>query len=460
MLNRKLFQTGAALLLVFSITACEDMFIFDTISSPSSSNQDSTTEFTSDTSNPDTSSSSEEDPLAWMENVNNTLFIALYNYYGQDQQHFTYRWLGMLDALNEYGIEVEGHKAEKDARNFKIDMTNSKLPADAEIYMVNNQTWDPGLQFTRPLTKKKPIAVISTCNGVEFASAQIKANSPSTQNATMGGFSTQYQQAFEDGSLNYLISKYSCHIAPIFAAGVNAVRGNPLRTENNEALRLSIKQWEVKSLEDYYNFSSVDRITDDEIGPTIRKSNIDKFFEAGGEFNNAKALETWCSEELTFEAIQDLFEENKGMTEQVDTGRKVKVGILRPGSVNDSVAAYINYMKGYLGRIYNCEFVVDEDITSSNDQKKAAISLCNKGAELIISVQDDTNRNAAIIEANSRGVYFANAGTCQNPKDYAEVKDLPYFVGSIGTSIDEERRSTYEMTKYYLELMCQRGVKQ
>ena len=113
------------------------------------------------------------------------------------------------------------------------------------------------------------MAVISTCNGVEFASAQIKANSPSTQNATMGGFSAQYQAAFEDGSLNYLISKYSCHIAPIFAAGVNAVRGNPLRTENNEALQLSITQWEVKSLEDYYNYSAIDRINDDEVGPTI-----------------------------------------------------------------------------------------------------------------------------------------------------------------------------------------------
>ena len=116
-------------------------------------------------------------------------------------------------------------------------------------------------------------------------------------------------------------------------------------------------------------------------------------------------------------------------------------------------------MKGYLARVYNVEFVTDEDISNSNDQKTAAIAMCNKGAQLIISVQDDTNRNAAIKEANSRGVYFANVGTCQNDKDYNEVKDLPYFVGSIGTSIQEERRSTYEMTKYYLEIMCERGVK-
>ena len=396
--------------------------------------------------------------MDWLKDTNNTLFIALYNYYGQEGQHFTNRWLGMLDALNEYGIEVTGHEAQKDAREFKIDYTNSKLPEDAEIYMVNNQTWDTGLQFTRPLTNKKPMAVLSTCNGVEFASAQIKANSPSTQNGTMGGFSTQYENAFNDGSLNYLISKYSCHIAPIFAAGVNAVRGNALRTENNEALRLSITQWDVKSLDEYNTYSAIDRIADDAEGPTIKKSDIDKFFTKGGEFNNAKALEDWCAAS-TFENVKALYDANRTVTDQVDTGEKVKVGILKPGSVNDSVGAYIDYMKGYLARVYNVEFVTDEDISNSNDQKTAAIAMCNKGAQLIISVQDDTNRNAAIKEANSRGVYFANVGTCQNDKDYNEVKDLSYFVGSIGTSIQEERRSTYEMTKYYLEIMCERGVK-
>ena len=75
--------------------------------------------------------------MDWLKDTNNTLFLALYNYYGQEGQHFTNRWLGMLDALNEYGIEVTGHEAQKDAREFRIDYTNSKLPSDAEIYMVN-----------------------------------------------------------------------------------------------------------------------------------------------------------------------------------------------------------------------------------------------------------------------------------------------------------------------------------
>ena len=83
--------------------------------------------------------------------------------------------------------------------------------------------------------------------------------------------------------------------------------------------------------------------------------------------------------------------------------------------------------------------------------------MCNKGADLIISLQDDTNRNAAIAEANTRGVYFANAGTCQNDADYAATKDYKYFVGSIGSSIEHEREATREMTEYYLQKMIDRA---
>ena len=101
--------------------------------------------------------------------------------------------------------------------------------------------------------------------------------------------------------------------------------------------------------------------------------------------------------------------------------------------------------------------LVKEEVTSANDQKKACIAMINKGAELIISLQDDTNRNAAIAEANKKGVYFANAGTCQNDNDYALTRDYQYFVGSIGSSIDEERRATRAMTEYYIQKIIDRA---
>ena len=384
----------------------------------------------------------------------NSIFFALYNYYGQDGQHFTNRWLGMKDALEEYGVKVTGDAYEKDARKFKIDMSESILPSDTEVYMVNNQTWDTKLQFTKPLTNKKPVAVISTCNGVEFASAQVQANSPGTQNATMGGFSKNYREAFENHSLHYLAAKYSCHIAPIFAAGVNAVEGNPLRNTDRSALRLSVTHWEIKSLEEYDTFKAIDDVGSN---PTIKKSDLDKFFTPTSSDFDAQKLTQRCSKS-TFEDIKAIYEANRDVEDTPRTGNKIKVGLIVPGTVNETVQAYIDYIKNYLSVVYNCEILPEAQVTTSQDQKASCISLINSKAQFIISLQDDTNRNAAIKEANANHVYFANAGTCQNDADYAETKDLEYFIGSVGSSIDEERRATKVMTEYYLKYIYDRGA--
>ena len=42
-------------------------------------------------------------------------------------------------------------------------------------------------------------------------------------------------------------------------------------------------------------------------------------------------------------------------------------------------------------------------------------------------------------------------------KNYNEVKDLPYFVGSIGSGLQDEIDAEYEMVEYYLQKMIQRG---
>lgn len=383
----------------------------------------------------------------------NSIFFALYNYYGQDGQHFTNRWLGMKDALEEYGIKVTGDSYEKDAKKFKIDYTNSKLPKDTEVYMVNNQTWDSKLQYTKPLTNKKPVAVISTCNGVEFASAQIKANSPGTQNATMGGFSENYRNAFKDHSLNYLAAKYSAHIAPIFAAGISALDGYPLRNENDEALRLSVTHWEIKTLEEYDTFKSIDDVGKN---PTIKKTDLDPFFTKGNALSSATKLTEWCAKS-TYEDIKQIYDNNREVKDVVRTGKKYKVGLLVPGTVNEVVQAYVDYISGYLADVYNVEMLPSAQVTSTLDQNNACTQLIKNGADFIISLQDDTNRNTAIKTANEKGVYFANAGTCQNDNDYDTTKKYKYFIGSIGSSIDEERRATREMTKYYLNYIQQRG---
>lgn len=396
------------------------------------------------------------------DNTQNSIFFALYNYYGYEGQHFTNKWLGMNDALARHGVVVTGYEGQKDARKFNITISsNSDLPSDTQIYMVNNQNWDSGIQYDKPFKKYHPMAVISTCNGVEFASSPILSSGDGISNATMGGFSDTYRTAFENGSLRYLVAKYSAHILPIFAAGVYAAEANQtdntnygLKNADGTALRLSITNWAIQTLSEYDELNAIDSVSKDH--PTLRKINVDKYFEEA----NAGHLSTFVSSSSK-ETIKALYEEN-GTNAEADKanyrkGEKITVGIIAPSSVNDTVQKYIDYIKGYLAEAYNVEVLPTGSVTSTDTQSTVAKKLCNQGAKFIISLQDDTERNKAAQICNDNGVFFAIGGSCQNLIDYNEIKDLKYYVGSIGTSPEEERRAADEMTEYYLQCMIHRA---
>ena len=425
----------------YSLSACklEDFFIFG----------GSTT--VDETANPNIES---------FEGTKNAIFFALYNYYGYEGQHFTNKWLGMRDALAAHGITVTGYEGQKDARRFKITREeNCDLPEDTVIFMVNNQNWDSGIQFTKPFAQYHPMVVISTCNGVEFASSPILSSGDKISNATMGGFSPTYREAFVNGSLTYLVAKYSAHVAPIFAAAVNAVETRtPMRNADGSALHLSISTWAIQTLAEYDEMSAVDSI--DPAHPTVRKINIDKFFDPNSPDYGPEKLAEWVSAS-TKENIKELYELN-GTNADEDTasfrqGKEIKCGIIAPSSINDQVGKYIEYIQTYLADAYNVTILPLGSVTSVNTQSMVAKQLCNQGADFIISLQDDTDRNNAAKICNDLGVYFAIGGSCQNEIDYAEIKNLPYYVGSVGTSTAEERRSAYEMTEYYLQCLIHRA---
>ena len=395
------------------------------------------------------------------EGTGNALFFALYNYYGYEGQHFTNKWLGMNDALAAHGITVTGYEGQKDARKFVITREpDCDLPEDTKIYMVNNQNWDSGIQFTKPFAQWHPMVVISTCNGVEFASSPILSSGYKISNATMGGFSPTYREAFVNGSLTYLVAKYSAHVAPIFAAAVDAVEtGKPMRNPDGTALHLSISTWAIQTLEQYDEMSVVDSI--DPAHPTVRKINIDKFFDKNNtEYYGAEKLAEWVSDS-TKENIKELYELNATNGDEdvaaYRQGEPIQCGIIAPSSINDQVGKYISYIENYLAEAYNVTILPLGSVTSTNTQSMVAKQLCNQGADFIISLQDDTDRNRAAQICNDYQVYFAIGGSCQNEIDYEQIKNLPYYVGSVGTSTAEERRSAYEMTEYYIQCLIHRA---
>ncbi len=155
----------------------------------------------------------------------------------------------MADALSDAGRNITGD-AQMDSLQFKATRTAScTMPEDTQIVFVNNQTWDTNLALTDKLLEYQPLAVISTCNGAEFCSERILANSPGTQNATVASISDSYEAAFKNGSMNFMAAKLgTSSVAPIVAAVSKAVRtGQRMEDENGDPLHLAQDYWLIDS---------------------------------------------------------------------------------------------------------------------------------------------------------------------------------------------------------------------
>ncbi len=401
----------------------------------------------------------------------NTLCLYPINYYGIAGRGFTYRWDGMKAALADYGWTVTGD-GQKDSLKFKVTRTDDgkfTTPADTQIIFINNQTWDTGLALTEPLSEYMPLAVISTCNGVEFCSQQISSWSPGTNNATMAGFSENYENAFQNGTLHYVAAKYSASVAPVVALLYNAIiTGQRLENEKGEAPNLSQDYWHITSYEQYMEAAKYDNVGNGEGNPTIMKNDMDAYLPYGNPNATFADFAAFVNKTATYEGVQGLYNANRDAKDTVSTERKVKIGLLVPSSINESVQAYIDYMEQYAAKVYNIEFV-RYPVSGTISQVQACNQACDAGCEGVISLQDDTDRVAAIKTANSRGVFFAVAGTCVGDvtyedvdgnkfdSEYSQTKDLPYYVGAVGCSLESDYRAAYEMTAYYLQMICDRG---
>ena len=101
----------------------------------------------------------------------NSIFFALYNYYGYEGQHFTNKWLGMRDALEEHGITVTGWEGEKDADEY--------IPEMLEYLIDNNYTEiSEGARIidVKESTDKKempPVILIKSDGGVLYDTTEL-----------------------------------------------------------------------------------------------------------------------------------------------------------------------------------------------------------------------------------------------------------------------------------------------
>lgn len=388
------------------------------------------------------------------QNNTNTIFLYPINYYGIEGKAFTSRWDGMADALRDNGWNITGD-GQKDSLQFKASRKEDcTMPEDTQIIFVNNQTWDTNLALTDKLIEYQPLAVLSTCNGVEFCSERIAANSPDTQNATYASFTANYKKAFEEGTLNYMASKYTSGLAPIVGAlHYSVTTGNRMLGTDGKALHCSQDYWTIDSYEKYCEMETYDVYTGDR--PTIMKADLDAVVGDSAKFEAFVQNST-----KTYEGVKALVEKHnaESTTDTVATTSKYKVGLLVPNSINDSVQLYINFIEGYLARVYNFE-TQRYSVSGTVSQDAAARQAISGNCQALISMQDDTDRAAACKEADRANVWFSVIGTCiYGTSEWDEMAACNHYVGSIGTSLESEHKAGYDMVKKYIDIINERGA--
>ena len=387
-------------------------------------------------------------------NNTNTIFLYPINYYGIEGKAFTSRWDGMAGALRDAGWSITGD-GQKDSQQFKVSRTAAcTMPEDTKIVFVNNQTWDTNLALTDKLLEYQPLAVISTCNGVEFCSERIAANSPDTQNATYASFTANYKTAFENGTLNYMASKYTSGLAPIVGAMYHAVTtGSRMLGTDGKPLHNTQEFWMVDSYEKYLEMEQYDIYTGDT--PTIMKADLDAVLGDNAKFE--EFVETYTK---TYEGVKSLVEKHKSENpkDTAATTEKFKVGLLVPNSINDSVQLYINFIEGYLAKVYNFE-TQKYSVSGTTSQDAAARQAISGNCKALISMQDDTDRATACKEADNAGVWFAVVGACiYGTDEWEEMAGYAHYVGSIGTSLESEYNAGYQLVKKYIDIINERGA--
>lgn len=84
-------------------------------------------------------------------------------------------------------------------------------------------------------------------------------------------FTDDYATAMQNGTVTYLAGKYASSIGPIFAAVLNAVNGNAVKTADGEALALGQAYWVATSYEQFGKFQSADSVSN----PIFNKELLD-----------------------------------------------------------------------------------------------------------------------------------------------------------------------------------------
>lgn len=134
--------------------------------------------------------------------------------------------------------------------------------------------------------------------------------------------------------------------------------------------------------------------------------------------------------------------------------RNYKIGILREDDSSGEAAAWEEYLNG-IGSEMGITF--DFTTTSSSEAEVSAINTyASKGYNAILLFSDD-DIIASVNAAAAKKMYVALPTGHPTGEQYKQIKDIPYYLGSVAPLPETEYNAGYNMAKYFVEEKGQRN---
>lgn len=134
----------------------------------------------------------------------------------------------------------------------------------------------------------------------------------------------------------------------------------------------------------------------------------------------------------------------------IDDMDTVKIGVLVYDSTDSEVIAFKKYYQDYIAKNYPVEFVYSDTISTAEEEVAAIENMINTKAKGIISFSDQ-DRTASVKMCEEAQIYYAVGAGTLTEEQYEELKGNPYYVGSVGPSLETEEKVGYDMAKHYID---------
>ncbi|MDR2750117.1 MAG: hypothetical protein LBC41_05610 [Clostridiales bacterium] len=131
-----------------------------------------------------------------------------------------------------------------------------------------------------------------------------------------------------------------------------------------------------------------------------------------------------------------------------DSNRKYVIGVIPFSDTAAEQIEWNNYLQKYAGPQLNIDF---KFVTAPGTDAESAVTAVEElklaGAEGILGIVDAP---AAIEKANELKMWYVRTGGLSTIGDYEQVKALPYYLGTMGPSLDDEYNAGYSAAKHFI----------